>query len=279
MQYRSPRTLLALSAVLALSASALAPTAAFAKGPGSGAGICDGDCPDDQAQAQQQVRARDGSGTGTDTAANAGVGGQVQARAGGGGQVAARASGKATKAQGRGGQAAGGQGAGPARDEGTARGPQSCDDCQLLEMGSLTDDDIAGLVYMANEEKLAHDVYSLFADTYDLSVFENIANSEARHLVAVQTILAKYGIDDPTIGLGEGSFSDFDLQGLYAELTSQGLRDLEGALAAAIKIETVDIEDLQARMAALDDVPDVYNMYSHLLTASGYHQAAFERQS
>ncbi len=283
MQFRSPRTLLTLSAVLALSASALAPTAAFAKGPGPGAGSgdCDADCVSDQTLSQQQTRARarDGSAQQTGTQANAGGGGQVQARAGGTRAQVAGGNGKAAKAQSRGGQAAGGQGAGPAWDEDTARGPQACEDCQSYEMGTLSDDDIAGLVYMANEEKLAHDVYTLFAEQYDLSVFANIANSEARHLVAVHTILEKYGIEDPTIGLGEGSFSDPDLQQLYAELIAQGTEDLEEALAAAILIEETDIADLEVRMEGLEvTAPDVHDMYSHLLTASGYHLAAFEGQ-
>lgn len=278
MKMRSPRTLLALSAALALSASALAPTAAFGRGPGPGSADCDADCvaaragagaqADGQAGPQLRVRNRDGSAQQAAT----------QARAGGGGRMPAR---KATDGkQVRGDrQARAGQRAGRGWTDDAPRGPQACDDCQF-EMGTLSDDDIAGLIYMANEEKLAHDVYRAFAAQYDLPVFERIADSEARHQVAVRTMLERYEIDDPTAGLAAGTFSDAGLQQLYGELIAQGEVDLEGALEAAVAIESADIGDLQQRMAGLEETaPDVHNMYSHLLTASGYHQAAFESQS
>ena len=248
MQYRSRHTLLALSAALALSASALAPTAAFAKGPGPGAGTCDGDCPNDQAQVQRQVRARDGSGTQTDAAANAGGGGQVQARAANGqgqarrgdsnGRGRVRDNDDRGPGQGRDGvgKANAIAGAGRGWDGETPRGPQACADCQF-EMGTLTDDDIAGLVFMANEEKLAHDVYAAFAELYDVPTFERIAISEARHQVAVRTILERYDIADPTAGLVEGELSDAGLQQLYTDLIAQGSTTLDGALAAAVQIE------------------------------------------
>ncbi len=147
-------------------------------------------------------------------------------------------------------------------------------------MGTLLDADIEGLLYMANEEKLAHDVYSAFADLYDVPAFERIATSESRHYLAVQTVLERYGIDDPTADLTEGLFSDDALQQLYADLIARGSESLEGALAAAVDIEVTDIADLEGRLAELgSSAPDVSGMYSHLQTASGHHQAAFESLS
>jgi hypothetical protein len=291
---RSPRTLLTISAVLALSASAFAPTAAFAKGPGPQSGDCQADCINagtqagDQIGTQSRVRARDGSAQQAGTQAQAGGGGRVQARAAAGGQQAR--AGQQTRGRqgtvdgvqtrGRQGQpASDGQAARRGWEDGAPRGPQACEDCQF-EMGTLSDDDIAGLIYMANEEKLALDVYRKFAEMYDLPAFDRIADSEARHQVAVRTMLERYGVEDPTADLEAGVFSDADLQQLYADLMAQGEVDLQGALAAAVSIELTDIDDLEQRMAGLDETaPDVHNMYSHLLTASGYHQAAFESLS
>lgn len=294
MRMRSPRTLLALSAALALSASALAPTAAFAKGPGPQSGDCDADCVNagtqagDQIGTQSRVRARDGSAQQAGTQAQAGGGGRVQARTGAGGKQARddqqtrgrQGTDNGVQARGRQGDSASdGQAVRRGWEDGAPRGPQACEDCQF-EMGTLSDDDIAGLIYMANEEKLAHDVYRAFAEKYDVPTFARIADSEARHQVAVRTMLERYGIEDPTAELAEGVFSDAALQQLYAELMAQGEVDLQGALAAAVSIESTDIDDLQQRMAGLEETaPDVHNMYSHLLTASGYHQAAFESLS
>jgi hypothetical protein len=293
MQNRSPRTLLAMSAAVALTLTALAPSAAFAKGPGQGADQCDGDCANDQPQAQEQVRTRDGSGDQpqartrardasaqqAEVAAAAGGGQQVQARVGkdqarGNGNGNTQARGNRNAAQNRGGKA--GAGRGPSDD--TPRGPEGCDECDI-EMGELSTADIEGLLYMANEEKLAHDAYMEFAAMYDLPVFERIANSETRHQVAIRTVLERYGIEDTTAPLAAGDYSPELLDGLYADFVAQGSLSLEDALAAAILIEQVDIDDLKAKMAGIEKTaPDVFNMYSHLLTASGHHLAAFESQ-
>ena len=46
----------------------------------------------------------------------------------------------------------------------------------------LNADEIAGLQFMHEEEKLAHDVYATFYQQYGLAIFNNIANSEATHM-------------------------------------------------------------------------------------------------
>lgn len=292
MQMRSPRTLLAISATLALTAAALAPTAAFGKGPGPGAGACDGDCDADQPQAQQ-IRARDGSGDQQQARGRAGRGSAkqnaTQATAGGGGQVRARATSDSSgpderpryRASDDDARGQGNAGAGRGWDEDAQRGPEYCDECDA-EMGTLTEADIEGLIYMANEEKFAHDVYREFAEMYDLRTFERVAESEARHQLAVRTILERYGLDDQIAALDaldDGEFTVPELQTMYADLIAQGSVDLDGALAAAVTIESADIDDLQQTMAGLDETaPDVFEMYSNLLTASGHHLDAFQRQ-
>jgi hypothetical protein len=152
-------------------------------------------------------------------------------------------------------------------------------------MGTLSEADIAGLVFMANEEKMAHDVYATFAGMYDIPVFERIAQSEARHQLAVDTVLERYSIEDGTSGLDQGVFSDDAIQQLYDELIARGSASLEEAIAVGVLIEETDIADLEERVAGFDTTaslaetaPDVFAMYSNLLTASGHHLAAFQRQ-
>ena len=296
MPLRSPRTILALSATLALTASALAPTAMLAKGP-YGNADCDGDCTAEQPQAQEQIQARDGSGANqkTETRANAGGGGQVQARAGNGNATKAtntsggqgknartnsNSNGQGRNARtnsngnGQGQNAKEGAGQGP-NDDGQ-RGPGSCDDCDV-EMGVLTEEQMAGLVFMANEEKMAQDVYAAFAELYDMPIFSNIAESEATHQQAVGVVLERYGVEDTAIGLPAGEFSNEAIATLYDSLVKQGSASLEEALAAGVLIEKADIADLEVRMEGLEETaPDVYEMYSHLLAASQNHLAAFE---
>ncbi len=305
MTIRSPRTILAATAAVALTVSALAPTAVLAKGPG-GSGDCDGDCSADRPQAQLQIQARDGSGGGaqqrsrardvsaqqTATRASAGGGGQVQAQAGNGGNQNRQSAGgrnqnnnqntnqNAAQGQGRNAKDAK-QGAGKGPNEDGERGPGSCDDCEV-EMGVLTEDQEDGLVYMAYEEKLTHDVYAAFAEQYGVRVFANIAGSEARHQEAVAVVLERYGLENPTATLPAGDFSGNDLMAsLYETLVAEGSESLEQAIAVGVQIEEMDIEDLQSRIAGLEEAApedfaaDVHEMYSHLLAGSQNHLAAF----
>lgn len=51
---------------------------------------------------------------------------------------------------------------------------------------------------MAEEEKLAHDLYTAFADRYEVRIFGRIAAAETNHLTAVRTLLDRYDVTDPT---------------------------------------------------------------------------------
>lgn len=300
MPFRSPRTILAFSAAMALTVAALAPAGALAKGPNGGGGNadCDGDCAATQSAAQQQVRARDGSGANqaVQTRASAGGGGQVRARPGdGAAAMASSGTGQARNSRqsdqdarqsnrngGQGQNARNAQrqnaknGAGQGPDEDGQRGPGSCDGCDA-EMGTLTEDQVAGLVFMANEEKLAHDVYTVFAEQYGVPIFSNIAQSESMHQQAVNVVLERYGLEDTAIALPAGEFSDPLIASLYDTLIEQGSASLEEAIAVGVLIEETDIADLESRMEDLEtSAPDVHEMYSHLLAASQNHLAAFE---
>ena len=60
--------------------------------------------------------------------------------------------------------------------------------------GTLTAVQRSTLQANAQEEKLAHDLYTEFAARYDDPVFDRIAASETRHLEAVRTLLARYDL-------------------------------------------------------------------------------------
>jgi len=181
-----------------------------------------------------------------------------------------------------GGGAQSGQG-GRNRNVNALRGPENCASLDAA-MGTLSEADIAGLVYMANEEKMAHDVYATFAAMYDTPVFARIAESETRHQLAVDAILERYGIADQTSALSQGEFSDPRIQQLYDQLIARGSASLADAIATGVLIEQTDIADLEVRVAGFEEMasleetaPDVFQVYSSLLAASGQHLAAFLR--
>jgi hypothetical protein len=140
--------------------------------------------------------------------------------------------------------------------------------------GTLTAEQKTTLSAMAEEEKLAHDLYIAFADQYGTTVFSRIAHAETRHLDAVRSLLDRYDIIDPTAGEAAGQFSTGSVQKLYDTLLTTGSSGLDAAFEAARTVEKTDIADLAA---AKDGVtaPDVLAVYQHLTAGSQHHLVAF----
>ena len=132
-----------------------------------------------------------------------------------------------------------------------------------------------GLLLMREEELLAHDTYSLFADLYDVRIFSNITRSESTHAAAVLTLLDLFGIEDPATGIA-GEYNNETLQTLYDELSEKGKLSVEEALKAGAFIEEVDIKDLEDLMAETEN-EDILLVYDNLQRGSRNHLRAFVR--
>jgi len=143
-----------------------------------------------------------------------------------------------------------------------------------VSVAYLSDGEEAGLIFMREEEKLAHDVYVTLYAQWGLPLFQNIADSEATHTAAIKTLLDRYGIADPAEGNDVGEFTNPDLQKLYDQLVEQGSRSLADALKVGAAIEEIDILDLQTRLAQTASA-DIKLVYGNLLKGSQNHLRAF----
>jgi len=152
---------------------------------------------------------------------------------------------------------------------------RSADCTRSTSAGTLSTADVTTLQAMAEEEKLAHDVYVALNGTYGGVVFARIANSESRHLAALRKLMARYGVADPTAGLSEGEFATPATQQLYQDLLAQATT-LQKALDVGATIERQDIADLRDAIAAADQ-RNVTRVYSNLLRGSQRHLVAFTR--
>lgn len=130
------------------------------------------------------------------------------------------------------------------------------------------------LVWMIEEEKLAHDVYVTLGETFDVSTFDRIAASEARHQDAVRTLLDRYNLSDPTVGNPVGVFENDSIQKLYNDLVEKGTASLAAAAEVGVSIERMDIADLQEALAD-DQSADVDRVLNRLLNGSYQHLNAF----
>jgi hypothetical protein len=160
----------------------------------------------------------------------------------------------------------------------TARDGRCAGSAVTAAQGTLTEQQKTTLAAMAQEEKLAHDLYAAFADRYPAVVFDRIAAAETQHLTAVRALLARYGLADPTAGTPAGQFSDPAVQASHDKLLAQGQANQAAALQVGQTVEQTDIADLKAALNGLT-APDLQQIYGHLLTASQHHLTAFQNWS
>ena len=143
---------------------------------------------------------------------------------------------------------------------------------------ALSAEEIDGLFYMREEEKLAHDVYVAFHARWGAQVFDNIAQSEVQHTEAVRQRILDHGLVDPAANSPAGVFVNADLQALYNTLVARGQSSLIAALKVGCLIEETDIRDLVVRRAQVDNEPDIVAVYDNLLCGSRNHLRAFNQQ-
>lgn len=139
--------------------------------------------------------------------------------------------------------------------------------------GSLDENEIADLVYMREEEKLAGDVYLALYNVWGVQVFQNIASSEQMHTSSIKALLDAYGISDPAQAQ-DGVFTNPELQALYNNLVAQGSASLAEALKVGAAIEEIDILDLQEAIGQTDNA-DLIQVYNNLMRGSESHLKAF----
>jgi hypothetical protein len=139
-----------------------------------------------------------------------------------------------------------------------------------------TDEQVASLLFMIEEEKLAGDLYEAFYDQTGLLVFDRIASAEDRHMDALVNQAELAGLDiDGILALPAGEYLNPELQALYVDLLVAGSVSADAALAVGQQVEQADIADLTETMITVVGTP-LEIVYSHLETGSTHHLAAFD---
>ena len=147
---------------------------------------------------------------------------------------------------------------------------------QAVPSGTLSPAQTAALAGMAEEEKLARDLYASFAAMYPSAVWDTIGAAESTHLAAVRTLLARYGIADPTGGLSAGSFASPGTAALYTSFLAQGSASEAAAFGVGRTVELDDIARLDAARIGVT-AADVLRVYGNLRNGSTQHLRAFSR--
>lgn len=140
----------------------------------------------------------------------------------------------------------------------------------------LSEVEIADLMFMREEEKLARDTYLTLYETWKATVFTSISSSEQLHMDAMLKLLKRYKLPDPAAGNEVGTFTNAELQALYTQLVGQGGGSLPAALKVGGLIEEKDMIDIKAAIVRSVHA-DVDAVYDNLLCGSRNHLRAFAR--
>ncbi len=147
----------------------------------------------------------------------------------------------------------------------------------LPDSTPLTPRESGDILFMREEEQLAHDLYTRWYGMYSIPVFTNIAASETMHVNEVQLLIDRYGLQGNQIGNASTGYHNATIQSLYNSLTVQGDASLTGALEASLAVEERDIADLDYALAGTTRA-DIIQVYSNLRWGSENHRSAFLRQ-
>jgi hypothetical protein len=144
-------------------------------------------------------------------------------------------------------------------------------------VSSLDGNEIAGMKYIREEEKVAHDLYAVFYARWNTSVFSTITSSESSHMAAMLNLLKTYAIEDPAASNPPGVFTDASLQALYDTLLARGQSSEIEALKVGALVEETDIRDIRER-ESLTDESLIVSVYENLMCGSRNHLRAFNKQ-
>lgn len=140
----------------------------------------------------------------------------------------------------------------------------------------LTEAEEQHILYMREEEKLARDVYLTLYELWDAEIFVNISESEQRHVDAIKRLITRYDLVDLVVNDAIGEFANQDFADLYDELVEIGEISLEEALKVGVRIEELDIADLDQALQETS-MRSVRRVFQNLLNGSHKHLDAFQR--
>lgn len=139
----------------------------------------------------------------------------------------------------------------------------------------ISEEAIASLLFMIEEEKMARDIYDALYEQTGLQTFDSISDSEQTHYDTLLSTAYTLGLNTDSLSTQAGLFTNNAVQSLYDQLMLQASVSTEAAINVGITIEVTDIADLKT-VIETTEVALLGQVYTHLLDASINHLAAFE---
>lgn len=132
---------------------------------------------------------------------------------------------------------------------------------------AFSDEERNNIKKISDDEYLAYATYKYICDKYDIDIFNNIAKSELTHYNTIFNLIK----NDPE---SQNKFNDMfifaETQSLYDTLTAQADISVLEALKVGLKIEELDIKDLETIKNTTTN-SELNNIYNNLQKGSRNH--------
>lgn len=134
----------------------------------------------------------------------------------------------------------------------------------------LSKEEINGILYIREEEKLLRDTYLFLQSKWGNPLFSGMFDATQSHMDAVLLLIQKYNLEDPATKTGVGEFITPEIQSLYYIIKEEGEKsEVDGLRAAAIVQENI-VFQLESLLLKTES-EDVKLVYEVLAKASRNH--------
>lgn len=138
---------------------------------------------------------------------------------------------------------------------------------------NLTGDELEGLLYMAEKQKLQRDVYLGMYERALNPIFNELYQTDGNNFEMVSETIEFYGQKNPVLNKAVGEFKRQEIQAIYDEFKSTAFNDVIDMLDFSIKMEESTALEIRSYMTIVKGNADLSQMYTELLACS-YEQIA-----
>ncbi len=116
-----------------------------------------------------------------------------------------------------------------------------------VSQNEISQSDRDAIIYIVQEEKVAHDFYNAMYELHGIISFRSISKSEGLHMDQAKELIENFGIEDPNKEYYEtpGSFKNPKFEEMYNSLVRNGTNSIIDALVEAARFEEMDIVDIE----------------------------------
>ena len=120
---------------------------------------------------------------------------------------------------------------------------------------AITESEKAAIIFVVQEEKVAHDFYAAMYELHGITPFRSISKSEGLHMDKAKNLIDHFGIEDPNTEYYDtpGKFKTLKFQAMYDDLVRGGSKSIQDALIESAKFEELDIVDIEKLISTVQN--------------------------